>query len=523
MGAIMNATRFGLALAGGLLFSGLALAQSPVPAAPQPPALPEIPAWTEQFLRPQGQSPRLVSREEPGWFRLSVPDGWQLTADRASGRIALSGPDRRGLHLWMVLLPRSVGPQEAASLLATVSAQIARQTQWGQPNVKTRGERITVTAHGVEDDLARAAGIFILNIDRVSIALYTLASAPRATFAQSRDLFAAVLESFTPLAGTGPAGGAGAESPGYQSWSDPVEGAFSLEVPKGWTVRGGTARRSAVDVRSVIQVSNPDQSILIQAGDADIPPFIEPSMFLAEGQSSSGALARRYTPGADFARDYIAWRLKPVVPDLVVDSARPLTELQARLQALYDQYPLPGVRRTIDIGEVLFHGTWNRRPSRGYLYAATTRLLIQQGPSMWFTGDIASLGGFLAAQDKVDTAIEVMKHMRESFAINPQWARAQQRTTAEFSRITTETNRYISDLISKTYASRQASYDRIFERYSRYQRGVVHVDDPQTRQRYEVQAGSNYYWIGPNGRIVGTDSYFNPDPLWFREMLMVDR
>jgi len=52
---------------------------------------------------------------------------------------------------------------------------------------------------------------------------------------------------------------------------------------------------------------------------------------------------------------------------------------------------------------------------------------------------------------------------------------------------------------------------------------VVDVGDPQTQQRYQVQGGSNYYWIDDRGSIVGTNTQFNPDPLWFREMLTPGR
>lgn len=492
------------------------------PAAPtlaaEPPALPTLPDLREQSFQPPGASIRLTPREEPGWFRIGVPDGWQLIADRASGRIALTAQDQRGLLLWMLLVPRTLQPQEAASLAASVSAKIAPRAQWTKPAVAARGERITVTAGGLDGDFTHAAGLSVVNADRVAVVLYTLAWAPKAAFAANRDLFAAVLESFAPAGSQAPGGPATAGLE-FQRFTDPAEGAFWLDVPKGWTARGGVARKSAVDVRSVIQVVNPEQSILIQAGDTDIPPFLEPWGMLREGQYNGPMLVRRYVPGADFARDYVLWRLKPAIPDLAIEAARPIPKLQAMVQAVYDAYAFPGIERRVDIGEALFRGTWNGRVSRGHVYAATTRIAVQGGTATWFTGDIASLGGFVAAEDQVETAVAVANRMRESFEINPQWFSTQQRTTAEVSRITSETHRYISNLISETYASRQRSYDRIFERYSRYQRGVEPMIDPVTQQRYEVQTGSNYYWIDPRGVIVGTNTHFNPDPNWFREML----
>ena len=46
-------------------------------------------------------------------------------------------------------------------------------------------------------------------------------------------------------------------------------------------------------MRSVVQARNPDGSILIQFGDAEIPPFVEPWGFLREGQQNGPALVRR--------------------------------------------------------------------------------------------------------------------------------------------------------------------------------------------------------------------------------------
>jgi hypothetical protein len=36
-----------------------------------------------------------------------------------------------------------------------------------------------------------------------------------------------------------------------------------------------------------------------------------------------------------------------------------------------------------------------------------------------------------------------------------------------------------------------------------------------------VQVGSNYYWMGARGFVLGTREHFNPDPLWFRDILTI--
>src|SRR5262245_32342621 len=59
----------------------------------------------------------LQVREEPGWFRVGVPPGWQLSADRDSGLVGVTSPDGRGVYVWLLLAPRPLQSSEAAALL----------------------------------------------------------------------------------------------------------------------------------------------------------------------------------------------------------------------------------------------------------------------------------------------------------------------------------------------------------------------------------------------------------------------
>jgi hypothetical protein len=521
----MNYTQLGALFIGLSLAAGTtAFAQSTTPdqsqsAADSVPHIPLVlPAWGTQSAA--GPAAQLTLREEQGWFRIGVPAGWQLLADRTSGRVVLSNADRRGLHIWMLLVPRVIEAREAAALFSVLAAQVAPQTRWSQPAIKSAGERITVAAQGRDGDFTRAGGMSLIRADKVTIAFYTMASAPSVNFEPSRDLFAAVLESFTPFGGRGP-GGAAAQNLTFERWTDPIERAFWLDVPRGWKIQGGTARKSAVDVRQVIQLTNPDQSVLIQAGDAEIPSFVEPWGMLQEGQYNGPALALRYQPGPVFGRTYLGWRVQPAMRDLAIDVARPIPQLQQFLQSALNAYAVPGIERRIDTGELLFHGTWHGKKAGGYLYSATNRISQQGGGAMWFAGDLANLLGFIAAEDQLATAVEVVKRMQQSFTVNPQWYASQHATIEAVRRITAETNKYISNIITQSYASRQATYDSIFDRYAHYQRDVVTLNDPQIPQNYQVQAGSNYYWIDDRGLIIGTNTQFNPDPLWFREMLTI--
>jgi len=504
----------------------------PLPMAGPPPlpthAPPPLPAQSP----PAGPPPlpvtevvgaRLVAHEETGWFEIGVPEGWQLYADRASGQIALAAPDRRGLHLWLMLLPQTLGAPEAQALARLLAGRIApSQTQWAQPETRVAGSRTMVKMRGSDGDLTRVAGLSLMGTDRVTIAYFTLASAPSVEFAGNRDLFEHVLASFRPA---GTASGRDAPQLDYDQWWDPREHAFGLDVPRGWQVFGGTYRapsNGAVDVRQTVATINPDHNIFIQSGDPNIPPHEEPNGFMAEGMSTGGLIVQRYLPGYLLGPGYLKSRFAAQMPDLSVDAARPLPQLQQMMRAAEAPYAVPGVQQDIDVGEVLFHGSWASKPARGYLYVVTRRTSVQGGLSMWWAGDMGGLLVFIASEDQLATAHRVVERMRASLQVDPQWFAAQQQTTMAVSRITTQVNDYVSNLISQSYADKWKTYDSIFDRYSHYQRDVQDLIDPQTQQGYQVQAGSNYYWIDDKGHIVGTDSDFNPDPLWFRDMLRIE-
>jgi hypothetical protein len=485
------------------------------PAATAPFALP-----TWGTARAPASAVQFTIRGAPGWFRIAVPAGWQLNADRLSGRILVNGLDGRGVRVWMMLVPRVVVPEEAASLLASVNVQIWPKAAWSPANVRRVGARTIVTALSRDANDTRTTGLSLIPAGRVTVAFYASAFAPSRTFDRSQDVFAAILESYVPLPGY-VAGAAGLEGVVFNRWTDPVERAFSLDVPRGWNVQGGTVRKAANDVRQVVQLIDPDQSTLIQLGDAEVPPFIAPSEALPEGRVYGAARSMEFQPGPAFGRSYLEWRARALMPNLTVDRMTPLPVLQARLQAIQEAYAAGGIERRIEAGELVFRGTWNSRPVKGYLFAATTRIDTPGSDDMWIVGDLGTLQGFVAAEDRVSTAMAVMDRMRTSFEVNPQWFRDNARSVEALARMTILANDHVAAAIGKIFANGQPRAVSIYDRFVDYRRDVVPLKSPQNAKVEPVQVGSNYYWMGARGFVLGTREHFNPDPLWFRDILTI--
>ncbi|MCC7275769.1 MAG: hypothetical protein IT561_24070 [Alphaproteobacteria bacterium] len=484
------------------------LADAPPTPRPQPSA---PPPQQQTVLQPQG---------EPGWFTIGVPAGWQLHANRDAGQIAVAGPGE-SVHLRPFFLPGALDEPKARAVLAAYAREIAGRTAWNAPSRQDAPGRPGLRMVGRDGDQLRVAAVGLVPVQGGAAGIFWMASSRGDHFARSAPLLAAVLESFRPMAGSAPAGGAPG-TPAWVRWTDPREGAFSTDVPQGWKVAGGTVRAAAVDVRHAIRVESPDGAVICSVGDAEIPPFVEPSAMLREGTwynpLAVNMLVQRYLPGEHFAAWYMQWRLGQIGAEgLRIEAANPLPEATRAANAARPAFA--GIQMRADVGEARASGRLRGAPMRAYAYAATQRTGMADAGAQW---NVTSIIGFVAREDRVGEAVAVLTHMLAAAEVNPQWVARQQGTTAEVSRITADTNRYVSSIISRSYADRSARMDRVFERGSQARRGVVQLQDPQTGQRYEVEAGSDYHWITDSGVIAGTNTHANPDGLWFREMLRIE-
>ena len=89
------------------------------------------------------------------------------------------------------------------------------------------------------------------------------------------------------------------------------------------------------------------------------------------------------------------------------------------------------------------------------------------------------------------------------------------------SRIISETGNKIANMISSSYNYRQKVMNEISRRRENAIIGEVDVVDPDTGEDYKVDDGSNYYWMSPDGTVVGTntDSIPNHD-INFRKLML---
>jgi hypothetical protein len=467
-----------------------------------------------------------TTHEDPAGFAVSLPRGWQARADGASGRAVASGPDGAQVVMWPVFLAAKTGNASGAPA-AAVLEQLARQAfpeaAWERTQTAGSG---AARLSGRDGERRLAASFAWVQSPRgIAGTFYCVAASPNLDASQ-REMYARILESFTVK---------GAENAGdsrqhaqprirYARWNDPNEGAFSVEAPDGWNVEGGLFRFASVDVRPALVATSPDGALRVAAGDSRIPTFAVPNQTLqfagfTEGRWYSPGygvqmMVQQFRPGATFAAEYVQNQMGQSCGGLALGQPRDRADAVEAINRVNAQYGNYGVSVQMTAGELTFGCSTNGNAMRGYYYA-TTQLTQAYGMGLW---TVPYLYGYLAPAAREGEAQQVLSHLIESVTLNPQWVAMQQGLTANTSAIVADTNRAITGILSKSFENTQRVMDEIDRRRSNANRGVVDVTDPATGREFQVESGSNYYWIDHRGNIAGTDVYNSPT-IDFRELV----
>ncbi len=343
--------------------------------------------------------------------------------------------------------------------------------------------------------------------------LYVI-SAPRDHFDAKRATMLGVLRSVRFTAPDGNAGPAGSKPVALTTFRDPNEGAFSIDVPKGWQVQGGTLRRAAVDVVHCLVAQSPNGEQRIQLGDCEVPAFVVPTQMLAMTGFTEGSMyspgygmnfmVRRYLPGTAFLDDYLPWRLGE---GLRIASRNERPELVQELNAIAQRHLGGMVQMTRHAGESRFSTRINGQARAGYAFVMTM-LTDVGGNGNWNMTDLLVV---TAPKAKLDETVNTATRMLATLRLDPGWVARQQQMTGEVSRVVSETNAAIAKTISDTSRRRDATLDHISEKWSDYLLDQTVVRDNTTGEQWKVEYGSNTYWLHESrDTIVGSERHERP-------------
>ena len=320
-------------------------------------------------------------------------------------------------------------------------------------------------------------------------------------------------------ASTAPPAAHRAES-AVSSWviyHDPNQDAFSLAVPLGWTVSGGSVSYSNADARLSIRAVSPDGGIEMFVGDLNVGLYMPMNAAfnmscrmtrqLCPGSvyplpDGTRVVIAEYPTGEQFAAGWGPQRIGQSCSGVNRSSSRDLLEASQLIARI-----IGDVRVTLRAGEAQFSCEREGVPANGYVFAATELDAMPDGNNAW---QVKALAGYVASRDRAPEAAALLSIMAGSLRVNPQWLAIRDAAAAVNSKILAEAQNAVSKSIHDRFQYYNTTVDRTNDNFARYQRGQALFNDPDMGP--VNLPNSEHMWKLPDGTRRGTDSSRPPVP-----------
>jgi hypothetical protein len=328
---------------------------------------------------------------------------------------------------------------------------------------------------------------------------------------------AALLPDVHSLGRSTEASSAGPASPKVEwiPFQDPMEKAFTVDVPQGWTVKGGLFRLGYSDQRPMVDMASPDGTVNIRFGDVSIPSYTVPQQFHErEGEvydlgAQIQMVVERYRTGPEFAVLYSQARFAKTCRN-------PQTDLQDSDFTVKDYLPADSTVTQTSSGQTAFHCDTGAAARVAYAYTRTTL-----AGKIWQVPTVVS---FLAPPDQVSTVHDIVNHCVQSFHVNPQWLEYQKQLDAEglqYQRVRQQGRiNELQNQVQQFTARMQAMQNQVnaFERRQNAEAaqvegftnaliGITPTTDPLTGENRQVWTGpKSNYWVNGLGQVVNSTS-----------------
>jgi hypothetical protein len=315
----------------------------------------------------------------------------------------------------------------------------------------------------------------------------------------------------------------------WVKYQDPFEQAFTIDVPQGWTAKGGLFRLGYSDYRPMLDLQSPDGNINIRSGDVAIPSYALPAAgHLREGEIDDlGAQAQmvfaNYRTGKEFAGLYALTRLKTLCQALTPQETDQTSPVK-------DPEPADSRAKT-SVGAIAYRCDSSQSLQTGgsrtaYVYARTTMV----PPSLW---QVTNLVSYLARPERVPLVRGILMHMSQSMQPNPQWIEYQKKMDADGLQYQIarqkERMKQLGQQMREFEGRMQAMRNQVgaFQRQQAVQArqvetvgniltGITPTVDPLNGETRNVWTGlKNGYWINGQGTVVNSNT--SPGP-GFRQL-----
>jgi len=309
-----------------------------------------------------------------------------------------------------------------------------------------------------------------------------------------------------------------AECADWITFQDPIEHAFTLEVPKGWTVKGGLFRLGYSDYRPMVDLNSPDGKADIRFGDVGIPTYFLPNrLHDQEGSTVDlGAQAQltvaRYRQGNEYAALYARVRFREACPALTPEPVTGPAPISAT--------PEEASVKQSSIGEASYVCGGTRT---AYVYARTARY-----EAFW---QVHTLASFVAPREQAAAARAIVGRCAMSFKFTDSFIQAQKRLDEEalvYQRERQEARRralaqQVAQFEMRMLAMQgqvaafergQARQSGQAESWGNILTGLTPTTDPLGNPRSVWTGSKDGYWIDGKGNVLNSNS--SPGPGWQR-------
>ncbi|HTU36055.1 MAG TPA: hypothetical protein VMF66_19810 [Candidatus Acidoferrum sp.] len=310
----------------------------------------------------------------------------------------------------------------------------------------------------------------------------------------------------------------------WTQYEDPLEHAFTLDVPRGWTVKGGMFRLGYSDARPMVDMHSPDGKIAIRLGDLSVPVYAAPTppYHTREGEvydlgAQGQLIVAKYHTGPEFAALYAQARFSGVCGNPQPDASAPQFVPPSSM-------PEDADVKESSTGQITYRCDSNGQPRIAFTYVKTANY----GP-IWAVPDLVS---YIVTPEDVATARDIVSHCAQSFKISPRWLEYKKQMDAEGMEYQRERQmgrmRQLQQQQMQFEAQMQAMKNQAnaFEHHMDQERsqfekmddainGVTPTTDPLTGEFRKVWTGTqNNYWVNGLGQVVNSNSNPNPAGNW---------
>ena len=451
----------------------------------------------------------------PGWktfhdpwfgFTISHPPGWEVST--LLGQTTIKG-DPVGFTS-AVIAPFSSPVPTTARAMAIQFVALGRQSMrdfqaWQQGNAAPDSNRVTIRTRGTRYGQV-LDGIYNILLQGQDCIISGYNASPQ-TLQQLGGIMAKILATFHPTGQPIP----------RQIMQEPMEGAFTVQVPAAWDFQAGVNRNNANgagtmqfttrrDAQGTVMVSMPNYTWA----------FIEPVMSFFS--FPTGVPSMSFMPASKLVPKTILGQVQKMHPgaQLVSVIERPDLAEMGQWELARSGYP-PGMFETsVAMMEVIYSEN-----AVGYRDKSRVSVMRQPGQGMW-NALIDMI--YRAPEPEMETWEPVLTGCYSTLQVNPQWQAREngmiqgyitnaqadiRRRQAQISQTLSET----SDIISNSYWNRQATYDHISEERSNAMLDVQNVAAP-TGDTFKVPNGYDQYWRDGLGNVYGGSWLTQPDINW---------